>query len=106
MFSKVLRQKRMDAGALNLASPEVRIESEGDEVGDPCQRIAHFVTLALDANFRGRKVQGTSVHTLLTENLAQLRIDDKSQQDELTESMRALLKFSKVLRQKRMDACS
>ncbi|KAG0160007.1 hypothetical protein PDIDSM_7534 [Penicillium digitatum] len=25
----------MDAGALNLASPEVRIESEGDEVGDP-----------------------------------------------------------------------
>ncbi|KOS46556.1 hypothetical protein ACN38_g2493 [Penicillium nordicum] len=34
-FSKVLRQKRMDAGALNLASPEVRIESEGDEVGDP-----------------------------------------------------------------------
>ncbi|KAJ5297628.1 hypothetical protein PENANT_c005G03038 [Penicillium antarcticum] len=34
-FSKVLRQKRMDAGALNLASPEVRIETEGDEVGDP-----------------------------------------------------------------------
>ncbi|KAJ5168287.1 Exosome complex exonuclease dis3 [Penicillium canariense] len=33
-FSKVLRQKRYDAGALNLASPEVRIEA-GDEAGDP-----------------------------------------------------------------------
>lgn len=34
-LSKVLRQKRMDAGALNLASPEVRIETDNDEVGDP-----------------------------------------------------------------------
>ncbi|GLA61199.1 exosome catalytic subunit dis3 [Aspergillus tubingensis] len=34
-FSKILRQKRMDAGALNLASPEVRIETDNDEVGDP-----------------------------------------------------------------------
>ncbi|RAH72054.1 exosome catalytic subunit DIS3 [Aspergillus aculeatinus CBS 121060] len=34
-FSKILRQKRMDAGALNLASPEVRIEADNDEVGDP-----------------------------------------------------------------------
>ncbi|KAJ5815006.1 hypothetical protein N7474_006783 [Penicillium riverlandense] len=34
-FSKILRQKRMDAGALNLASPEVRIETDSDEVGDP-----------------------------------------------------------------------
>ncbi|KAJ5544902.1 hypothetical protein N7461_007206 [Penicillium sp. DV-2018c] len=34
-FSKILRQKRMDAGALNLASPEVRIEADSDEVGDP-----------------------------------------------------------------------
>ncbi|CEO60177.1 Putative Exosome complex exonuclease [Penicillium brasilianum] len=33
-FSKILRQKRYDAGALNLASPEVRIEA-GDEAGDP-----------------------------------------------------------------------
>ncbi|EPS33558.1 Exosome complex exonuclease dis3 [Penicillium oxalicum] len=33
-FSKILRQKRYDAGALNLASPEVRIET-GDEAGDP-----------------------------------------------------------------------
>ncbi|CAI7665325.1 unnamed protein product [Penicillium pancosmium] len=34
-FSKILRQKRYDAGALNLASPEVRIEADSDEVGDP-----------------------------------------------------------------------
>jgi len=35
---------------------------------------------------------------------AQLRIDDKNQQDELTDGMRALLMLSKKLRQKRMDA--
>lgn len=35
---------------------------------------------------------------------AQLRIDDKSQKDELTQSMRTLLHLSRVLRQKRMDA--
>ena len=35
---------------------------------------------------------------------AQLRIDDSSQKDELTESMRALLRFSKIFRQKRYDA--
>ncbi|EER45317.1 mitotic control protein dis3 [Histoplasma capsulatum H143] len=35
---------------------------------------------------------------------AQLRIDDKSKTDELTESMRLLLKLSKLLKQKRMDA--
>jgi len=35
---------------------------------------------------------------------AQLRIDDKNQQDELTNGMRALLMLSKKLRQKRMDA--
>ena len=34
MLSKKLRQKRMDAGALNLASPEVRIEAES-ETSDP-----------------------------------------------------------------------
>lgn len=34
MLSKKLRQKRMDAGALNLASPEVKIES-GSETSDP-----------------------------------------------------------------------
>ncbi|EFX01838.1 exosome complex exonuclease exoribonuclease [Grosmannia clavigera kw1407] len=35
---------------------------------------------------------------------AQLRIDDASQQDELTTGMRALLKLSRLLRQRRMDA--
>ena len=35
---------------------------------------------------------------------AQIRIDDPSQKDELTQSMRILLKLSKRLRQKRMDA--
>ena len=36
--------------------------------------------------------------------VAQLRIDDSARKDELTESMRMLLRFSKLLRQKRMDA--
>ncbi|PGH12080.1 hypothetical protein AJ79_04479 [Helicocarpus griseus UAMH5409] len=35
---------------------------------------------------------------------AQLRIDDESKNDELTQSMRTLLKLSKMLKQKRMDA--
>ncbi|OAQ81645.1 mitotic control protein dis3 [Purpureocillium lilacinum] len=35
---------------------------------------------------------------------AQLRIDDESQQDDLTRGMRMLLKLSKKLKQKRMDA--
>lgn len=35
---------------------------------------------------------------------AQLRIDDESQQDELTKGMRILLKLSKRLKQKRLDA--
>ncbi|KAK6203161.1 exoribonuclease required for 3 end formation of 5.8S rRNA [Scheffersomyces amazonensis] len=35
---------------------------------------------------------------------AQLRIDDKSQTDELTDSMRVLLKLSKKLKQQRLDA--
>ncbi len=35
---------------------------------------------------------------------AQLRIDDKSQQDDLTQGMRTLLMLSKKLKQKRMDA--
>jgi len=34
MLSKMLRQKRMDAGALNLASPEVRVQTES-ETSDP-----------------------------------------------------------------------
>lgn len=35
---------------------------------------------------------------------AQIRIDDKSQQDDLTKGMRILLKLSKKLKQKRLDA--
>lgn len=35
---------------------------------------------------------------------AQIRIDDKKQQDDLTQGMRTLLKLSKLLRQQRMDA--
>lgn len=35
---------------------------------------------------------------------AQIRIDDASQQDELTQGMRSLLRFSKILKQKRLDA--
>ncbi|AMD19884.1 HCL267Cp [Eremothecium sinecaudum] len=35
---------------------------------------------------------------------AQLRIDDPNQNDELTQGMRALLQFSKKLKQKRLDA--
>ncbi|EEP80962.1 mitotic control protein dis3 [Uncinocarpus reesii 1704] len=42
-LSKTLRQKRMDAGALNLASPEVRIEAES-ELNDP---VADVKTKAL-----------------------------------------------------------
>ncbi len=34
MLSKIFRQKRMDAGALNLASPEVRVQTES-ETSDP-----------------------------------------------------------------------
>lgn len=37
-LSKILRQKRMDAGALNLASPEVRIETDS-ETSDPLNDV-------------------------------------------------------------------
>ncbi|TQB68454.1 exosome catalytic subunit dis3 [Monascus purpureus] len=47
-LSKVLRQKRMDAGALNLASPEVRIESS-DEVGDPLSDVKTKAMLATNS---------------------------------------------------------
>ncbi|EEH18001.2 hypothetical protein PABG_00564 [Paracoccidioides brasiliensis Pb03] len=42
-LSKLLKQKRMDAGALNLASPEVRIETDS-ELSDP---VADVKTKAL-----------------------------------------------------------
>ena len=38
---------------------------------DVRQWIAHFVTLRLNADFRGGKVQSTGVHTLLAENLGE-----------------------------------
>ncbi|XHG01346.1 hypothetical protein AWENTII_004733 [Aspergillus wentii] len=47
-FSKILRQKRMDAGALNLASPEVRIETN-DEVGDPLTDVKTKAMLATNS---------------------------------------------------------
>ncbi|THC92537.1 hypothetical protein EYZ11_007990 [Aspergillus tanneri] len=48
-FSKILRQKRMDAGALNLASPEVRIEADNDEVGDPLSDVKTKAMLATNS---------------------------------------------------------
>lgn len=48
-FSKILRQKRMDAGALNLASPEVRIEADSDEVGDPLTDVKTKSMLATNS---------------------------------------------------------
>lgn len=48
-FSKILRQKRMNAGALNLASPEVRIEADSDEVGDPLTDVKTKAVLATNS---------------------------------------------------------
>lgn len=48
-LSKILRQKRMDAGALNLASPEVRIETDSDEVGDPLTDVKTKAMLATNS---------------------------------------------------------
>ncbi|KAJ9196158.1 hypothetical protein DTO164E3_6455 [Paecilomyces variotii] len=48
-LSKILRQKRMDAGALNLASPEVRIESDNDELGDPLTDVKTKAMLATNS---------------------------------------------------------
>lgn len=48
-LSKILRQKRVDAGALNLASPEVRIETDSDEVGDPLTDVKTKAMLATNS---------------------------------------------------------
>jgi exosome complex exonuclease DIS3/RRP44 len=48
-LSRILRQKRMDAGALNLASPEVRIEADNDEVGDPLTDVKTKAMLATNS---------------------------------------------------------
>jgi exosome complex exonuclease DIS3/RRP44 len=52
MLSKKLRQKRMDAGALNLASPEVKIQTES-ETSDPVdvQTKKHLDTNSLVEEF-------------------------------------------------------
>jgi len=52
MLSKKLRQKRMDAGALNLASPEVKIQTES-ETSDPVdvQTKRHLDTNSLVEEF-------------------------------------------------------
>ncbi|WEW55727.1 exosome catalytic subunit dis3 [Emydomyces testavorans] len=47
-LSKILRQKRMDAGALNLASPEVRIETES-ELNDPVADVKTKALLATNS---------------------------------------------------------
>ncbi|KMU73396.1 mitotic control protein dis3 [Coccidioides immitis RMSCC 3703] len=47
-MSKILRQKRMDAGALNLASPEVRIETES-ELNDPVADVKTKALLATNS---------------------------------------------------------
>lgn len=48
-LSKILKQKRMEAGALNLASPEVRIETDNDEVGDPLTDVKTKAMLATNS---------------------------------------------------------
>ena len=52
MLSKKLRQKRMDAGALNLASPEVKVRTES-ETSDPIdvQTKKHLDTMSLVEEF-------------------------------------------------------
>ena len=49
MLSQKLRQKRMDAGALNLASPEVRIEADSDETSDPLTDVKTKASLATNS---------------------------------------------------------
>ncbi|CEO60178.1 Putative VacB and RNase II family 3'-5' exoribonuclease [Penicillium brasilianum] len=91
------------------------------EVGVHIADVSHFVkpnnAMDLEASVRGTTVYlvdkridmlphllGTDLCSLKPYEQAQLRIDDPSQKDELTESMRNLLRFSKILRQKRYDA--
>lgn len=53
-LSQKLRQKRMDAGALNLASPEVRIETDAETSADPLTDVktkAHLATNSLVEEF-------------------------------------------------------
>lgn len=59
-----------------------------------------------DANIVGVKFMKSIIKSreAFSYEQAQLRIDDPNQQDELTNSMRILLKLSKKLKQKRLDA--
>ena len=53
MLSQKLRQKRMDAGALNLSSPEVRVETDS-ETSDALADVktkAHLATNSLVEEF-------------------------------------------------------
>ncbi|KAG6033760.1 hypothetical protein E4U41_006808 [Claviceps citrina] len=72
------------------------------------ERFAFSVLWELDANADTVAVRFTKSvirsREAFSYEQAQLRIDDASQQDELTEGMRTLLALSRKLRQKRMDA--
>lgn len=49
MLSEKLRAQRMAAGALNLSSPEVRIEADGDESSDPVADVKTKASLATNS---------------------------------------------------------
>lgn len=49
MLSQKLRAQRMAAGALNLSSPEVRIEADGDESSDPVADVKTKASLATNS---------------------------------------------------------
>ena len=73
-LSQRLRQKRMEAGALNLSSPEVRIEAD-DETSDPLADVktkAHLATNSLVEEFMllanitvAKKIQSSFPQTAL-----------------------------------------
>lgn len=48
-LSQKLRAQRMAAGALNLSSPEVRIEADGDESSDPVADVKTKASLATNS---------------------------------------------------------
>lgn len=59
-----------------------------------------------DADILNTKFTKSIIHSkeAFSYEQAQIRIDDRTQTDELTQGMRSLLKFSKILKQKRLDA--
>lgn len=75
----------------------------------PCvDRFSFSVLWELDENANIVKVEFTKSviksREAFSYERAQLRIDDPNQKDELTQAMRTLLKLSKKLKQKRLDA--